>query len=156
MRAKFLAFAGLVAVAAGPAFGQSGGFTGKWRWNMGQSTMVPGEPPPKAIILEIAQAAGGKLKWTVTETDPSGQPHVESFDGVADGKQRPLQGGEGQTTASFTITDSGLSASFKSPDGASDSWTCSVSGDSRQMTCRGTESDGKGHSEPYTDVYDRA
>ncbi len=130
-------------------------FVGTWHWSKTESTTIPGEPLPRDITLSIAEAVSGKLKWTVTEIDPGGGKHVESFDGAPDGKPRPLQGGDGQTTAAFTMTEGAISAVFTAPDGGSDSWSCTISSDGRKMTCKGAESDGKGHSQPYADVYDR-
>jgi hypothetical protein len=137
------------------AHADPGSFVGKWHWNRTDSSLAPGEPAPKDVLLDISDIAGGRLKWTLTEIDPSGQSHTESFDGQSDGTPAKVVGADDQTTASFRLTADGLSATFSGPEGASDSWSCSLSPDQRKMTCRGTQSDGHGHSENYTDSYDR-
>jgi hypothetical protein len=153
---RFVALSALsVAAAAGPVAAQAPSFAGIWHWNKAQSALEPGEPAPRDILLQITEAANGKLKWTVTETDPEGGKHVESFDGPADGTAQALTGGDGHTTAAFTLSGDSLAATFKGQDGGSDAWSCTLSGDQRRMTCKGTESDGKGHAMSYADVYDR-
>jgi hypothetical protein len=130
-------------------------YVGKWQWNQAQSTLVPGEPPPRGIVLNITSIGGNRITWTLTATDPSGQPHTENFDGPSDGTPTKVGGVGNGGTASFTVSGGVLKAVFNGPDGGSDSWSCGLSADQRKMTCRGAESDGKGHSQPYTDVYDR-
>ncbi len=145
----------LLLTAAGSAVADPQSFVGAWHWNKAESTLEQGEPAPKDIQLQIAEAANGKLRWSLTEIDPAGGRHVESFDGPTDGSQRPVTGGDGHTTAGFTVTGDQLSATFKG-QGGSDAWSCTISPDQRKMTCKGTESDSQGHTASYADVYDRA
>lgn len=145
----------LIALSAGPVVAQSPTFVGRWHWNRSASTLAPGEPAPKDVVLDITDASVGHLRWSLSETDPTGQTHAESFDGPADGRPGTLTGAEDQTSASFTLDLGNLRAVFYGPEGASDSWSCSVSADGRRMTCAGTEADGQGHTRGYTDVYDR-
>jgi hypothetical protein len=144
-----------VVLAASSAEAQTASFAGKWHWNKAQSSMAPGEPAPRDILLDITDASGGALRWTLTETGPQGGQHSESFDGKSDGTPTTITGAGEQTTAGFTLTGNTLKANFKSPDGATDNWSCMLTPDGAKMNCKGDESDGHGHSAPYTDVYDR-
>ena len=58
-------------------------------------------------------------------------------------------------TASARMADETLQATFNGPAGRSDTQTCMVSANRKQMTCKGVLSDGQGHSVSYVDVYDR-
>jgi hypothetical protein len=131
-------------------------FVGRWHWSRAESSLAPGEPAPKDILLNITDTANGRLKWTLTEVDPAGQSHVQSFDGASNGTPTKVTGSDDGTTAGFTLGADALKAVFRGPQGESDSWGCALSADQRKMTCKGTESDGKGHSMNYTDVYDRS
>jgi hypothetical protein len=141
-------------MSAAVAHADTASFVGKWHWDRTRSTVVPGEPPPKDVLLDIADTANGRLKWTLTAVDPEGQSHVESFDGPSNGAPTKVIGDE-QTSASFVLASDSLKAVFKGPQGDSDSWSCALSADQRMMTCHGTQSDGQGHSRDYTDVYNR-
>jgi hypothetical protein len=138
------AIVGLCAVAtADLAWGQDAQFAGRWRWNRTESTIAPGEPVPKDIVTEIASADRTRIRWTVTITDPhDGQPH-------------PVQGNAAGDTASFTLSPGGLQAVFRSKAGETDTVTCTLSGDHRKMTCKGTVAEAKGQTSSYVDVYDR-
>lgn len=130
-------------------------FLGRWHWNRTESTAAPGEPLPKDVVLDITSAEPSHLEWKVTTVDEQGASHVESFNGAANGKPAPLQGSPDGTTIAVTLAGTTLNATYTAPDGSSDHESCSVSADRKKMTCRGTETDGKGHSANYTDVYDR-
>jgi hypothetical protein len=146
----------LSAFAFASAQADPASFVGRWHWNRAQSSLAPGEPAPKDIMLNITDAASGRLKWTLTQVDPAGQQHIQSFDGPSNGTPTKLIGTDDGTTAGFTLAGDSLTAVFKGPEGESDSWACTISPDQRKMSCKGTESDGKGHSMSYTDVYDRS
>ncbi len=143
-----------LSLTAGIALADPTSFVGKWRWDRTHSTVAPDEPTPRDVLLDITDTANGRIKWTLTAVDPSGQSHQESFDGPTDGAPTKVIGDE-QTTASFTMAGESLKAVFKGPDGSSDSWSCGLSADQRIMTCHGAQSDGQGHSRQYTDVYSR-
>lgn len=147
--------AGLSGFAVTGAKADSAAFVGQWHWNKAQSTSVPGEPAPKEILLNITELSGGKLKWILNEVDPEGAKHSESFDGRSDGTASAVMGAGAPTTASFTLAGDSFSGVFKSQDGSGDNWSCTLTPDGRTMSCKGTEFDGKGHSAPYTDVYNR-
>jgi hypothetical protein len=147
--------AGLSGIAFVRAQADPAAFVGQWHWNKAQSTSIPGEPSPKEIQLNITELSGGKLKWVLNEVDPEGGKHSESFDGRSDGAASAVMGAGAPTTAAFTLTGDTLSAVFKSQDGSGDNWSCMLSPDGKTMSCKGTETDGKGHSAPYTDIYDR-
>jgi hypothetical protein len=145
------AFSVPIAFAADDA---AGAFAGEWHWNKGESSVIPGEPLPREVVLRIASATPARVQWTLTRTDADGSPHTESFAGSGGGQPGPITGAP-DTTGAFTVTVSTLDASYQSKDGSTDRTSCTLSSDRRKMTCRGTESDGKGHSMNYVDVYDR-
>ena len=132
----------------------AGAFAGEWHWNKGESSVIPGEPLPREVVLRIASATPARVQWTLTRTDADGSQHTESFAGSGGGQPGPITGAP-DTTGAFTVTASTLDASYQSKDGSTDRTSCTLSSDRRKMTCRGAESDGKGHSMNYVDVYDR-
>ena len=140
------------ALLASAAWAESSLFVGRWRLNLGQSKLAPGEPVPKDLICEISRADNSHVKWSVTVLTAEGQPHVETFDTVANGELYPVGSG---TTASFRLTGDALQATFKGPAGQSDAQTCTVSADRKQMICRGVLTEGDGRTVNYVDVYDR-
>jgi hypothetical protein len=130
-------------------------FVGEWDWNRAESSGLPGEPPPRDEVLTIGSADIARVQWTVTTVDAQGQQHTESYTGTGDGKAAQIPGAPEGTMHAFTVTNHSLEAVYISKDGNSDRSSCEVSTDRKKMTCRGTESDGKGHSANYVDVYDR-
>ena len=141
-------------LAAVPAMAQSSGFVGHWRWNAAVSKAAPGEPPPKAMDLQITSASAAQISWSITVTDQQGA-HPDNFTGVADNQPHPIGPPEEKSTVTLSLTGATMKASYASADGQSEVRTCTLSPDQRQMTCAGTLSDGKGHSAAYTDLYDR-
>ena len=141
--------------AAGAAYADAGPFVGEWHWNQAESQTAPGEAAPKDIVLNIASADAAHVQWTVTVTEANGQQHVESVSATGDGKPAQITGSPPGTTQAFTVTPTSLQNVFSAPDGSSDRASCTVSPDRKKLTCRGVESDGKGHSANYVDVFDR-
>jgi hypothetical protein len=152
-----LALAGLVAgLGTLPALAADASpWVGRWHWNEAESSKTPGEAPPREIVLVIQSASPAHVQWTLTITDPSGGQHQQAFNGSGDGKPAPVAGAPAGTTGTLTVTATRFDGVYANPDGSSDRSSCTLSADARKMTCRGTDSDGKGHSMPYTDVYDR-
>lgn len=157
MRARAIALALALAALAGPlaARAQSSGWVGRWHWNAAQSTAVPGEVPPRDITLVIESASPAQVRWSLTIVDPAGVRHQQSFSGSGDGKPAPVAGAPPGTTGSLTVTATRFDSVYSDPDGSTDRSSCTLSPDGRRLTCRGADSDGKGHSVPYTNVYDR-
>lgn len=151
--AAFVVLAGSGAAFA--AHAEADLFVGHWQWNRAESTPIPGGAPPKELILNIIRADPARMQCTVTVTDNKGQKHVQSFMGTGDGKAAPLIGAPPGTQESFKVTATAIETRSTSGDGGSDHATCKVSGDHKKLTCRGVESDGKGHTTNYVDVYDR-
>jgi hypothetical protein len=141
-----------VAMAAGPAWAQDSPFVGRWHWNPAKSTLPPGEPTPKDVVSEISKADAGAVSWSVTIVTPDDQQHVVTFEAEPGGAAKPITS---DTTASALLADEALQATFNGPAGQSDTQTCTVSADRKQMTCKGAVTNGKGHSANYVDVYDR-
>jgi predicted heme/steroid binding protein len=156
MRIVVPALIGICAgLMAGTALAETNHFLGRWHWNKALSTLAPGEPAPQDVKSSIVSADGGQIKWTADLTDEAGKRHIETFDGKPDGTFFPVVGAGADVTASFSWNNGTLQSVFRSAHGGSDTQTCTVSADDKQMTCRGTWSDGRGKSEQYVDVYDR-
>jgi hypothetical protein len=148
--------AGLCAgMAVGAASAESNRFVGHWHWNAAQSMIPPDEPTPREVTADITSADGARIAWTASLTDHMGQKRVETFEGLPDGSFGPVQGAGDGTTAAFTLANGVLQSTFRHPSGGSDTQSCTPSTDDRRLTCRGTWSDGKGHTTAYIDVYDR-
>jgi hypothetical protein len=150
--ALVLAIAGL---GAPLALAADGPWAGRWHWNEAESTKTPGEAPPRDITLVIESATPAHVQWSLTITDPTGAQHQQSFSGSGDGKPSPVGGAPAGTTGALTVTPTHFDSVYSNSDGSADRSSCTLSADRRKMTCRGADSDGKGHSIPYTDVYDR-
>ena len=139
-------------LAASAAWAGDTSFVGRWHWNRALSTLPPGEPAPKDVVSEISRADSGAISWSVTIVTPDDQRHVVTFSAEAGGGARTISS---DTSASARMSDETLQATFNGPAGRSDTQTCTVSADRKQMTCRGVLSDDQGHSVSYVDVYDR-
>ncbi len=155
MTHRLLIAAMLVLLLGSATLAADGAFVGQWHWNHAESTVPAGAPLPKDIILNITSATPQNVTWTVTVIDQQGQQHVESFSGSGDGKPGKLTGGAPGMSAASTVAATTFETVFTNEDGSTDRSTCSVSGDRKKMTCRGVESDGKGQTANYTDVYER-
>ena len=153
-RYRLIPAAIIAAVASMAMAADNGGFIGRWHWNKALSTAAPGEPLPKDVVLTITSATPAKVEWSLTRVDGDGSQHVESFSGTGKGQPAAITGGDG-SMAAFTVTEHAMGSSYTNPDGSSERALCSLSADGKTMTCHGTESDGKGHSLDYTDVYER-
>jgi len=140
------------ALAAGAACAEDSPFVGRWHWNQAQSTLPPGEPAPKDVVNEISRADGQSVSWSVTIVAPDNQRHVVAFEAEPGGDARRVSN---DTTAAARMADETLQATFNGPAGQTDTQTCTVSTNRKQMTCKGVLSDGQGHSVSYVDVYDR-
>lgn len=151
--AAAVALAGFSLAQAARADGSA--YVGNWHWNRAASTPAEGEPVPNDVVLSIARADPARMEWTVTVVDDKGERHVESFRGAANGKPFPLEGSPDGTTVAVTLNGDQLETVYTVREGGSDRENCAVSGDRKKMTCRGTESDGQGHTANYVDVYDR-
>jgi hypothetical protein len=140
------------ALTASSAWAQSSPFVGRWHWNKAQSTLPAGETAPVDLMSEISRADGDRLTWSVTIVTPDGQSDVVTVDAPANGESSAVSS---DTTASARVTGDTLQATFRGPGGQSDTQTCTVAAEPKQMTCRGVLTDGDGKTVTYVDVYDR-
>jgi hypothetical protein len=109
---------------------------------------------PNDLTSEIS-TADSHVKWSVTilTTDLTTEVrHVETFEAAADGESHPISS---DTAASCRLAGDGLQMTFKGPAGQSDTQTCILSADQKQMTCSGVLTGGDGETVHYVDVYDR-
>ena len=139
------------ALVASAVWAADSAFVERWHWNPAQSTLPPGEPAPKDVVSEISRADAQSVSWTATIVTSGDQRQVVTFEAEL-GATAP-HGSD--TTATARMADEAFQAIFKGPAGQSDTQTCTVSPDGKQMTCAGVVSDGKGQSVSYVDVYDR-
>jgi hypothetical protein len=95
------------------------------------------------------------VQWNLTGTDAKGERHAQSYSGTGDGKPGPVSGAPDGTMAAFTVTATSMTAVYTNRDGGTEHTTCTVAADRKKMICQGTDSDGKGHSSSFRDVYDR-
>jgi len=149
----------LCAVAAAgtltAAYAQTASFAGQWHWNRTESTAAPGRTPPRFVVLTITAAEPGHVEWTLNGTDAKGQQHVQAFVGTGDGKPAPVAGAPNGTMASFTVTIGDMTMSYTSRDGSSERSNCTITVTDSKMICQGVETDAKGKTESFRDVYDR-
>jgi len=144
---------GLCAVlTTSSAWANSSPFVGRWHWNKAHSTPPLGEPVPQDFISEISRVDPGNVNWSITTLTTDGQSYVETFEAAANGEFRPLSS---DTTVSFRLSGDTLQATFKGPAGQSDTQTCTLSAQLKQMICKGTLTKGNGQTVDYVDVYDR-
>ena len=127
-------------------------FVGKWHLNTTMSKAPPGETAPTDLMADISRADALHVRWAVTSVDAKGQKDTEAFDAPANGEFYPVSA---DTTAAFTLTATSLQGTFKDSTGQTDTLTCSLSGDTRRMTCNGQMSQPDGSMARYVDVFDR-
>jgi len=142
------------ALAASSARADGSPFVGRWHWNRTQSKLPPGGPVPNDLTSEISRV-DSHVKWSVTilTTDLTTEArHVETIEAAADGESHPISS---DTAASCRVADDGLQTTFKGPAGQSDTQTCTLSADRKQMTCSGMLTGRDGETVKYVDVYDR-
>jgi hypothetical protein len=134
---------------------QQPSLVGQWHWNRNESTVTPNRPPPNSVVLIITAAEPARMQWTLTATDAKGQKHIESFIGTGNGTPAPVSGAPEGTVAAFTVTNSRMAVSYNNRDGSGERTTCSIAMNPGKMVCQGDETDGKGGTSSFRDVYDR-
>jgi hypothetical protein len=145
-------FAVVVLLPPSPAQAQESPFTGRWHLNKALSKLPPGEAAPADLVIDILRADNLHMRWAVTIADDKGQTDVVTFDTPANGEFYFI---DADTSVSFRLTGSSLQATFKNPNGPTDTMGCTLSGDQRQMTCNGTLTQQGGTAIRYVDVFDR-
>ena len=63
------------------------GLEGRWQLNPKESEFLPGEEPPKALIMAITQDDGRVFRWTVTVKLSDGQSGQTGFAGALSGRR---------------------------------------------------------------------
>ncbi|MFI4987160.1 MAG: hypothetical protein ACHQF3_06950 [Alphaproteobacteria bacterium] len=137
-------------------------YAGAWHWNKDESHLIQGAAPLD-LVLEIKNFTGhghtdyNRVQSSLTITYPDGTQRIEGYDGAFDGKPYPVRGRDDGATRSYTVgPDGALQSEFKSPKAAIDAVsTCTLSPDSKKMTCKGTAQDTAGKPADFVVVYDR-
>lgn len=127
---------------------------GKWRLNLGESELLPGEEPPTDLVMAITKDDGTAFRWTVTVKMPGGATGATSFDGAIDGKPHPVKGRPGSSSSFAWMPDGALKQVSQSPGGISVE-ICAFSPDARRMTCNARQTDVQGRAATYLEVFDR-
>ena len=142
------------ALVASSARADGSPFVGRWRLNRAQSKLPPGGPVPNDLTSEISRA-DSRVKWSVTilTTDLATEArHVETVEAAADGESHPISS---DTAVACRLAGDRLQTTFKGRAGQSDTQTCTLSADGKQMTCSGALTGRDGETVNYVDVYDR-
>jgi hypothetical protein len=142
----------VTASISGSVRADTNSFLGRWHWNRAQSSLPPGESEPGDLTTEISRRDNQHLTWSATVLYSDGGSDVETFTAATDGKFRRIGGG---TIFALRVADNILKGTFEGPSGQSDSFTCIVSAQQEEMTCKGVLGDGEGRIAHYIDVYDR-
>lgn len=132
---------------------------GKWRLNVKESELLPGETPPQELIMEVTLDDGSKFQWTATVKMPDGASGVTRFKGAIDGKAYPVEGRPG-STSSFTWTPDGALKQVSESTAGIAVETCAFAGGNtrataRKMICASRQTDSLGRTVTYTEVFDR-
>lgn len=139
--------------ATNVAWAESSQFVGRWHWDRSHSTLPPEEPAPDDVTIDISRADRSHLSWSlIVLSSPDDGPHTETFDASADGEFRPINR---DTTASVRLNGGMLQMTFKGPKGQLDAMTCTLSTNSKTMTCSGATSGSARPTIRYVDVYDK-
>jgi hypothetical protein len=139
-------------VTAGSALAEGSPFMGRWHWNQALSTLPAGEPVPGDMMAEFSRIDQNHVRWSITVTNEQGQPTMRSFDLPPNGEFYPISG---DTTASVRVTGTTLQAEFKGPSDQSDTLTCTLTQQGKEMSCNGEVTGEDGKKVSYVDVYDR-
>jgi hypothetical protein len=148
----------LIGISAGAASARLPSLEGKWRLNVAQSELLPGEPAPAELIMAITLDDGRKFRWTATVKMPDGASGMTSFDGAIDGKPYPVEGRPGSTSA-FSWTPEGLLKQVSQSAAGISVEMCNFTGGQggppRKMTCSARQTDAAGRAATYVEVFDR-
>ena len=130
------------------------GLEGRWQLNPKESEFLPGEEPPKALILAITQDDGRVFRWTVTVKLSDGQSGQTGFAGAIDGKPYPVAGRPG-TTSKFSWTPEGALKQVSESAGGIAVEICTFAPDMKKMICDARQTDMEGRAVTYYETFDR-
>ena len=142
-------------ICCSSAMARPSSLEGKWRLDLGQSELLPGEAPPADLVMAITKDDGTVFRWTVTVKMPDGAAGATSFDGAIDGKPHPVKGRPGSTSAFSWMPDGSLKQVSQSPGGIATE-ICAFSPDAKKMTCNARQTDIQGRAVSYLEVFDRS
>jgi len=139
---------------AGAAAARPPSLEGKWRLNLAESEMLPGEVSPTELVMTITEDDAKGFRWTVTAKMRGGQGGTIGFAGAIDGRSYPVQGRPG-STSSFSWTQGGALKQVSESQGGVSVETCSISPDAKRMMCDVRQTDSTGRAASYAEVFDR-
>jgi len=90
---------------------------GKWRLDLKESEMLPGEEPPAELVMAITKDDGKVFSWTATVKLADGESGSTSFSGAIDGKPYPVVGRPGSTSTFSWTQDGSLKQVSQAPGG---------------------------------------
>ena len=127
---------------------------GKWKLNLEQSELLPGEAKPAELIMNITVDDDRGFHWVVTVTMPGGESGSVSYNGAIDGEPRAVEGRLGSTSA-FAWTPDGALKQVSQSSGGLATETCKISPDVKKMTCEARQTDSQGRTLTYSEVFDK-
>lgn len=148
-----IGFCATLLVAAGAAAAdEPNPFIGRWHWDRARSKLPASEILPADMVAEFSRVDALHVRWRITVTSAQGQQSVEAFDTPANGEFYPVNA---DTMVAVRLGRAALQATFRGPQGQTDTLACTVSSDRRIMTCDGKMTRADGQSQSYVDVYER-
>ncbi len=140
---------GTTAASARPA-----SLEGKWRLNLKDSELLPGEEPPAELVMAITKDDGKVFNWTATVKLAGGESGSTSFSGAIDGKPYPIDGRPGSTSTFSWTQDGGLKQVSQAAGGFAVE-ICMFPAGMKRMECSARQTDKAGRAATYIEAFDR-
>jgi hypothetical protein len=153
IEATLLAMMAMLAVTTA-AQARPASLEGKWRLNLKESEMLPGEEPPAELVMAITKDDGKVFNWTATVKLSDGESGSTSFAGAIDGKPYPVAGRPGSTSAFSWTPDGALKQVSQAAAGFAVE-ICTFSAGMKKMECSARQTDKTGHVATYVESFDR-
>lgn len=144
----------LASMMAGQALARPPSLEGRWRLNLKDSEMLPGEEQPAELIMAISRDDGRSFQWTATVKLRGGESGATSFTGAIDGKPYPVAGKPG-VTSKFSWTPEGALKQVSEAAGGIAVEICAFPPDMKKMMCDARQTDMQGRVATYYEEFDR-
>ncbi len=152
LKSSLLAIA-LLLIATG-AFARPASLEGKWRLNLKESELLPGEAAPSELLMAITKDDAQGFRWTATVKMSDGASGQTGFDGAIDGKPYPVAGRPGSTSSFSWTPDRALKQVSQSPGGIAVE-ICRIAAGGARLTCEARQTDKSGQAASYVEVFDK-
>ena len=144
-----------IAASTASAWARPPSLEGKWRLDVKETEILPGEEAPADLVMAIAKDDAFAFRWTVTVTMKDGSTGSTGFTGAIDGKPYPVTGRPAGSTSAFSWMPNGTLKQVSQGPGGISVEVCAFSPDNRKMTCNARQTDMKGRALAYVEVFDR-